>query len=68
MKRATPQIDQKLAELESNLLIAIDDRDRQAIGVYRSVITMLLVRREQIIASQERTTQNEDDRRNQYDR
>jgi hypothetical protein len=56
MKYATPQIDRKLAELESNLLMAIDDRDRQGIGVYRSAITMLLIRREQIIASHERTT------------
>jgi hypothetical protein len=57
MKHAKPQIDRKLAELESNLLMAIDNRDRQAIGVYRSAITMLLVRRELIIASHERTTQ-----------
>ena len=57
MKHATPQIDRKLAELESNLLMAIDNRDRQAIEVYRSAVTMLLVRREQIIASHERTTQ-----------
>ncbi|MBZ5618478.1 MAG: hypothetical protein LAQ69_07110 [Acidobacteriia bacterium] len=57
MKHVTPQIDQKLAELKSNLLMAIDNRDRQATAVYRSAITMLLVRREQIIASHERTTQ-----------
>jgi hypothetical protein len=56
MKRATPQIDRKLAELESNLLTAIDGRDRLAVAAYRSAITELLVRREQIIATYERTT------------